>query len=128
MAETPRRTVRPEDEPPRTLAELLDIAGAIPGMPFLGEGVPSLYTEGAISHAEARLLEHHARRSAAGQKRALAQPRQATDEQLAKARSDLDDVLERLHQKYPHLNSAQARRAPESTPPVAGPATPRGGE
>ncbi len=90
----------------RSLPELLEIVGALRDLPVTGQGVVECYNEGAITAAEARVLEMHARRSWPAQKRALAEARRYAGRTEDEVRAKLDRDTAKLRAKL----DAQARR------------------
>lgn len=89
----------------RPITELLRIIGADDGLPLYEFDPRTLaaYQAGQITNAEARALQSFGRRSAKGQKRALADARPLAPGAIEEMQAKLAAMSEQLHQRYPDL-------------------------
>lgn len=83
-------------EAPRSLDVLLMIIGAVDGLPVRGEAIGDAWRLGAISGAEGKILERHARLSRRGRKMAALQPREVVDARTEALRAKLASAREEL--------------------------------
>lgn len=88
-------------EKPRPLPELLALVGAVPDLPFVGEGVSEAFQEGRITAAEGAVLQRHAQRSPRDQKRELAGVRPRSVESVESMKAKLADVAAKLRTRHP---------------------------
>lgn len=90
-------------EQQRSMDVLLMIVGAVDGLPLRMADVADAYNVGAITGAEAKLLQRYGRLSPRGRKAAALQPRDVTDAQVERMKTKLEARMVELEALRPHL-------------------------
>lgn len=86
----------PRRNPSRSLIELREVIGILPGLPVDGMSISSAFADGRISASEAKQLQRHSRLTPRRQREVADADRPVTDEQLAAMRTKLDAMRSKM--------------------------------
>lgn len=94
----------------RDLEVLLVIVGAVDGLPLREVQIAEAYQAGAISAAEGKLLQRHARLSPRGRKAAAMQPRDVSDAAVQRMKAKLSERMAELESMRRRLDRGDGVR------------------
>lgn len=89
-------TTSKRENPSRSLIELREVVGTLPGLPVNGMSISSAFADGRITTSEAKRLQQHSRLTPRRQREVVEADRPVTDEQLAAVRAKLNAVRSKM--------------------------------